>query len=233
MNQCEHAVGRRFSGKPLHVVSGQCLLDLFVRRKRLYEDELCVPFRESLCWGGVCEPVFSVRFNEIRARFLGIGTEEYERKVIGPLAPLFSGNFDPVILWFGEDMFCRINVLALLAYLGQSGFSGKVLLCTVDEHTGETVGAMRNLEPWEYPGFFREIFLERRMPLSLPDFLKEAVEMYLHYEDGSGEIFRYIRNRPPGAAKKELVGELLRAFPRYGLGDTQYEALIDAARGVK
>ena len=42
--------------------------------------------------------------------------------VLNQLEPLFKNKFDTIVLWFGDDMFCQMNMLTILAYLEQSNF---------------------------------------------------------------------------------------------------------------
>lgn len=53
------------------------------------------------------------------------------------LEPVFKNKFDTIVLWFGDDMFCQINMLTILAYLEQCNFEGDVLFCMANEITYE------------------------------------------------------------------------------------------------
>ncbi len=54
--------------------------------------------------------------------------ESYTKKVIDPLKKLFTKEYKCIVLWFGEDMFCQMNLLTILSYLEQSRYEGEGIL---------------------------------------------------------------------------------------------------------
>ena len=52
----------------------------------------------------------------------------------------------------------------------------------------------------------------------------QAMNLYLGYREENGYIIRYIKNN---LNKENLVEELLTRFSQYGLGDLQYQWMIE------
>ncbi|MFX0549771.1 hypothetical protein ACOAKC_10600 [Hathewaya histolytica] len=67
-----------------------------------------------MCWGEADKEIFSTSFIKKRVQSPNITMEDYTRIVLTPLEPLFNEEFDIIVLWFGDDMFCQINMLTNL-----------------------------------------------------------------------------------------------------------------------
>ena len=78
----------------------------------------------------MCEPCYYTSFDEdfIKTRAEGHNSSvESYTKGNDPLKT-FTKEYKCIVLWFGEDMFCQMNLLTLLSYLEQSCYEGKVYL---------------------------------------------------------------------------------------------------------
>ena len=52
---------------------------------------------------------------------------------------LSKNIYSTIYLWFGKDTFCQMNLLALLVYLEQIKYQGKLILNYIDDVTFEQI----------------------------------------------------------------------------------------------
>ena len=82
----------------------------------------CIPFCESMISGKVTEKEpFSQDFISERCKALGVPIDKYRKRFAGQLLKMRAG--DEVHVYFGEDLFCQLNLITLLAYLERIGVS--------------------------------------------------------------------------------------------------------------
>jgi hypothetical protein len=65
-----------------------------------------IPFNEAMCFGNVCEQLFSEKFNKMRAKAHHVTEAQYREITFRPLEVLFNVSFSHIELWFDADMFC-------------------------------------------------------------------------------------------------------------------------------
>ncbi|NVK86361.1 MAG: DUF1835 domain-containing protein [Cytophagia bacterium] len=106
----------------LHILNGDSTLELFKHTN--IQGETFV-WREVLAEGPIDTDFNSDAFwNERKAfmcGFFGIKEEDYDQDVYLPFKAIAKNikNYDEVVLWFEYDLFCQINMMALIHYLGQ------------------------------------------------------------------------------------------------------------------
>ena len=120
-------------GGILHLLNGQAMQAAFGANGLMREGDDYAPFNEAMCSGEATEPIFGEEFNRLRAAGHGV-TPGYranypDAAATAVRAPAHSG----IALWFGDDMFCQMNLLAALAYLHQTGYGGKLFFHMVKE----------------------------------------------------------------------------------------------------
>lgn len=212
----EQLDGKLLKEDRLYVLSGE-------EMKKNFACERAVPFNEAICLGNAAADIFGKEFVSCRVQSLHTTDGEYVKKVLSPLAPLFALP-ESVCFVFGEDMFCKINLLTLAAYLDKIGYTGRaeaVLLKDESDFFGEK-RFLQNVFKDAYAAY-ETLVLQRRMPKKFPVFLSEEDAFrYLDYKNG-GKIAAFIRAH---AGEKDLLFSLLREFSSYGLGDTQYLEMI-------
>lgn len=219
--------GELFECDVLNVLNGQMMYEEFAG-KQLMGDSQYVPFNEAMCVHETAAPVFSDDFIGIRADGHGETREAYHAHVMTPLKPLLDGDFRSVVLWFGEDMFCQMNALTVLAYLEQSGFTGRVFLNSFRED--EFKVDQTELALGCYEEAYRSVLIEHKQPgCSLLPVLHQAVGWYLAMQEADNPVTRYIRSNPQ-LQRDDLLQNLFRAFPMIGYGDTQYWELMERIR---
>ncbi|MDU4959443.1 MAG: AraC family transcriptional regulator [Sporomusaceae bacterium] len=212
----------------LHVLNGMQMLSRFERDSLMRDNQTYVAFNEAMCWGEADTAVFSAAFVEKRVESLKTTAVEYRSRVLGSLKPLLEAKFDIIVLWFGDDMFCQMNMITLLAYLEQSGYKGDVLFCMALETIDDFLADAFEIDAVGYSNIYKTVICRHEMPgQKVMPVTYQAIRMYLNYQTEESPIIKYIRGN---LTKERLVTDLLARFPAYGLGDLQYQAMIDAAR---
>ena len=226
----QEQVGKRSEAKVLHILNGNCMMQDFEKNGRINEKFTYIPFNEAMCWGEADEEIFSTLFVEKRAQSLNTTIEDYRRIVLTPLEPLFNDKFDIIALWFGDDMFCQINMLTVLAFLDQSNFDGDVSFCMALENTNEMLSDAYDINVKGSLEKYKSIVCNNKMTSQkLLPAMYQAVLLYLNYRYKTSEINRYIIQNINKETDK-LIIDLLQTFPQYGLGDLQYKMLINQLR---
>ncbi|ERI91923.1 transcriptional regulator, AraC family [Clostridiales bacterium oral taxon 876 str. F0540] len=226
----QEEISEKYQANVLHILNGSCMMDEFKDNKWISDKFTYIPFNEAMCWGEADEKIFSDSFIEKRVQSLNTTIEHYRSIVLYPLEPLLKDKFDTIVLWFGDDMFCQINMLTILAYLEQCNFEGDVLFCMANEVTDEMlpdayeVDIKGSLQKYKSIVCKKEMTKEKLMPV-----MYQAVSLYLNYRSKNSEINRYIMQNI-NRENSKLITDLLKTFPQYGLGDLQYEMLIKNLR---
>ena len=211
----------------LNILNGQSMYDYF-KEHNLDKNGVYVPFNEAVCVGKVTMDIFSEEFNKCRCDSHHVTMEKYNELTLLPLQLLFKNQFSNLVLWFGDDMFCQINLLTLLAYLDQINYSSKITFNLVDHKFG-----LVNCFEFGVQGY-KEIynqvmingFINQNIDLHI---MQNGIRLYFEYLKEENEITAYIGEH--GDLQTDvLVIELLKTFPKYGLGDTQYIQLIQRYR---
>ncbi|MBY6873379.1 helix-turn-helix transcriptional regulator [Clostridium botulinum] len=224
-------IERNYSLKTLHILNGLCMLDSFQKNDLMSEKAIYIPFNEAMCWGETNEKIFSSEFIEKRAYSLNSTLEEYKKIVIEPLKPLFDEQFDIIVLWFGDDMFCQMNFITILAYLEQIHFDGDVLFCMAQEQTDNMLSDSVEIDIDGYNYIYKTILCDRKKcDAKLLPVTYQAMNLYLCYREKNSDIIRYIKKN---LNKENIVEELLTIFPQYGLGDLQYQWMIEEIKKGK
>lgn len=217
-----------FDGNVLHILNGQSLYDEF-KNNKLMGDSDYAPFNEAMCVHAAAERIFDGEFIRARAAGHHVSEESYIQKVIDPLAPLFHKKHECIVLWFGEDMFCQMNLLTLLAYLEQSGYEGKVFLNSFRED--EFKVSETELRLGSYDAVYKDVLVHHQKPSTeLFPVLYQAIGIYLDLLKDDNAVVKYI-SRHKDVSTPELVQRLFALFPAIGYGDTQYIELIRKTRG--
>jgi hypothetical protein len=211
----------------LNILNGQSMYDHF-KQKHLDENGTYIPFNEAMCVGGVTTDIFSNEFNEYRCEAHHVTMDEYHELTLEPLKIFIKGQFSNIVLWFDDDMFCQINLLTILAYLDQINYSREVNFKLVNREF--KVVHSFELRAQGYDEIYKQIMVNRCIPQNINlSVMKNGVTLYLNYLKEENEITAYIR-KYEHLKGDTLVEELLKMFPQYGLGDTQYADLIEKYR---
>ena len=137
----------------INIVSGDAMAS--------YDKELgfkaCIPFCESMISGKVKEEVpFSPAFISERCKTLSTPIEKYRKRFVNQLLKMRST--DDVHVYFGEDLFCQLNLITLLAYLERIGIS-KVTYHVVFEDEMKETALIENLETAGFSEIYKSVLI--------------------------------------------------------------------------
>lgn len=119
----------------INITAGECLNKILQEK---YPNETFIPFNEAMIKGGYNTKLFSEEFVIERSSIHNVSKEEYENKLALFLDFLNNINkYTEVILWFGDEPFCKKNTEIVILTLKEYRFLGNVTLNIVDEETGE------------------------------------------------------------------------------------------------
>lgn len=145
-----------------------------------------------------------------------------------PLDNLFKKEYKCIVLWFGEDMFCQMNLLTILSHLEQSGYQGKVFLNSFRED--EFKVNQTELKLGRYYSVYKELLVYHTKPsIELVPVMYQAISIYFEMLKEDNEVVKYIKKNKD-ISTKELIQKLFTLFPTIGYGDTQYKELISKIR---
>jgi AraC-like DNA-binding protein len=212
-----------FDKDVLHILNGQLMYEEFKSGKLMGVSDYA-PFNEAMCVNATTDQIFDQEFINIRAAGHHESVEGYIKKVIDPLINLFNKEYKCIVLWFGEDMFCQMNLLTLLSYLEQSGYEGRVFLNSFREDEFRVNQTELNLGP--YYSAYKEVLVRQTKPSSeLIPVMYQAINIYLEMLNEDNAVVKYI-NKHKDLPTKELLKRLFELFPTVGYGDLQYIELI-------
>ena len=179
-----------------------------------------VPFREAMMDGDAVLDIFSDEFISLRASELNVSADEYRANV-----PAGIENYSELVLWFGKDTFCQINLLTLLAYLEQINYSGRVVLNYIDDETFCVLDKDIKVELGLYRKMYEDILISKIMPQSFGVLVPFAIELYFDYHSDNGALARMVREN---SSKDDmaLICLLLENSRDYGLSDIEAQGLI-------
>ena len=105
----------------LHIVNGDSLAS---QMQELNLEGTVIIWRELLCEGPTRKTIDEAFFEQ-RRKFLletyQISEQNYEERFISEIKKLKEFNdYDKVVLWFEFDLFCHLNMLAAINYIGEN-----------------------------------------------------------------------------------------------------------------
>ena len=119
----------------VNITAGECLNRILQDK---YPRERFVPFNEAMNHGTYSAPLFSEEFVRERAVVHGVSEAEYLEKLSGFMEVLkHAGEYDEIVLWFGDEPFCVENRRTVLEALRGFGYRRSILLNIVHEETGD------------------------------------------------------------------------------------------------
>jgi hypothetical protein len=184
-----------------------------------------------MCVGEASTDIFSSHFIKCRCVAHNVTIEQYNQITLKPLQIFFENQFTHVLLWFDADMFCQINLITILAYLDQINYRSNITFNLVDRE-------FKVVDRFEfavqgYHEIYKQVIIDRHMPDNIKlSIMKNGISLYLEYLKEENQIISYIKQHE-GLQNNILVIDLLKTFPEYGLGDTQYMQLIEVYRNQK
>lgn len=216
-------IANQFDQEILNILNGEKMYEEFFTHQLMGQSDY-VPFNEAMCSNDTCSTIFSEEFNDIRASGHQVSLKEYEKITIDSLKPLFEKQYKCMVLWFGDDMFCQMNLLTVLAYLDQVGFKGKVYYHMVKETTYDVEEIEVQIDG--YKKIYEQVLIHHCIPdVQLIPVMYQGINLYLDYLKEVNEITAYIKKNRDKSLD-DLLKHLFHFFPQYGLGDVQYLKII-------
>jgi hypothetical protein len=227
VEQLQNVRRELFDKDVLNVLNGQAMYEEF-KADKLMGDSDFVPFNEAMCVHTTTTQVFDNEFIQTRASGHHESVENYIKKVIAPLDTIFKKDYKYIVLWFGEDMFCQMNLLTILTYLEQSAYKGKVFLNSFREDKFKV--SQTELQLGEYYSVYKDVLINHRKPSNeLLPIMCQAIDIFLDMLKENNEVVKYIsKNKDLSTA--ELVNRLFELFPTIGYGDSQYIEIINKTK---
>ncbi|HDR4424022.1 TPA: helix-turn-helix transcriptional regulator, partial [Bacillus cereus] len=224
VEQLQNRKSELFDKDVLNILNGQMMYEEFKTEKLMGESDYA-PFNEAMCVNVATAQVFNEEFIKTRAEGHNSSVESYTNKVIDPLENLFTKKYKCIVLWFGEDMFCQMNLLTLLSYLEQSSYEGKVYLNSFRED--EFKVNQIELELGDYSSIYNEVLVNhKKTSCKVPPVMYQAIDLYLEMLKEDNIVMKFI-SKNQGFSNQELLTKLFQLFPTIGYGDTQYIELIN------
>ncbi|MBT2281626.1 AraC family transcriptional regulator [Priestia megaterium] len=222
-------MNHRFGFEILNILNGQVMYELFQTHQLMEKGEY-ISFNEAMCSHETSVALFSDKFKSLRALGHKVSIQEYENFTMTPLKPLFEKEYKCIVLWFGDDMFCQINMLTVLAYLEQVAYKGKVFFNMVNEMTYEIETTEIFLN--SYKKVYQQVLIDHQFPnIKVIPSMYQGIRLYMEYIKEDNEIVAYIKENKD-QSQNELLGNLFHSFPQYGLGDVQYLKIIETITKV-
>jgi hypothetical protein len=154
-----------------------------------------------------------------------VSTEAFEEKVVAEFNKMRSfANYDEVVLWFEYDLFCQVNMLALLHWFNQQDRTGtKVSLICVGKEAGyDKLVALGEINPDRFPELF-----ERRRIMGTQEFAfaTDVYEAWCSSDPTDLETYTMLpSNEFPYLAN--AIRSHFRRFPSLQTGLTEIEQKI-------
>lgn len=114
----------------INITCGQIANDYY---SQIY-DEIFVPFNEAMINGVPKEDIFSDEFILERVETHRTTLADYLSKMKSFLDIKNQLNKCEIVCWFGNDDFCQINLLTLLAFLDQIHYTKEITINLINEN---------------------------------------------------------------------------------------------------
>ncbi len=207
----------------LHILNGDSTLHLF-QQSGIPGDAFV--WNEILCEGPVKFEVASQEFWDTRLAYVtevfGPGASNYRQLIEGFSILQHHDKYNEIILWYEYDLFCQVNLMAILSYLNSEGLIHKLaisLICVGEEEGYDRLVGLGQIPVHRYEKLFKE-----RTPLSEPD-LDFATNVWMSYcsEDPNELDFALM----PHPTFKYLSGSMLAHFKRFPNKKTGLSSIED------
>lgn len=207
----------------INIVSGEAMAS--------YDKELgfkaCIPFSESMISGVVTEKEpFSQGFMAERSRVLSVPLDKYRKRFAQQLLKMRST--DEVHVYFGEDLFCQLNLITLLAYLERIGIS-KVTYHVIFEDEMKETALIENVETQGFGEIYRKVLIDRETTGTCLEITNKAIMLYSDYLDNNGALAAFIKANPEDTVL-QLTFKIIKQYAQYGLSDVQCAEVITRVR---
>ena len=215
--------------KQMNITNGQCFNDWFVKTA----GKSAIAFNEAMCSGTIQGKPMDETFIAHRAQVHHVSVSEYREKCADLIKAMdHLDEVDEITLWFGNDMFCQMNLLTLLSMLEERGFQKTVQTVIFDENAPwdeALTQTPKRLELSGYAALYQKVLVERECVSCEDEVMKRAIELYFDVQDENGRLMQLIKKNRT-LSEKELLLLVLEQSKEEGLGDTQILEMIRKVR---
>jgi hypothetical protein len=216
-------------------------------------------WREVLVQGPLFYQVDSELFWDMRAQFMEVAFDvklsEYKKKSLSEFAKLRRFTGDEIVLWFEHDLFCQINLVALLSYILRNKKDCKVSLVCVGDYPGyEKRVGLGQIPTEDYLTLYEERAILEKKDLLVADrawmlfcgkqldnlseiksdrliYLKDALTNARQIFSPPGKLSALEKEilsiaKEEDKTNGEIIGKLLKEHDELGFGDLQYEYIL-------
>lgn len=242
---------------PLHITNGDSLTEIL--RKFAFEGEL-ITWREVLCEGKTTPDVGSESFWKTRFDYFKThyktSKQIFIEKTLKEYRKLCNEKQqDEIVLWFDNDLFCQINMIAVISWLKKfrkgvqvslvspkkqyqffSEMSEEQLRKLYEKRVELTQDDIASADyVWQLYCSDSPIRLENFSSFNSSqfDFLQEAIQTHLSrfpsLHNGLNSVENFVLNESSKRklkSKDELIAMSLKNQKSFGYGDLQYENVI-------
>ena len=195
-----------------------------------------IPFNEAMMSGSATEGPFDEEFICHRAGVHHISKEDYRinmKSFFDVINQLYQ--VDELVLWFGVDAFCQMNLLTIYQVLKQHNYQGVVKTVLFDENEPwDRILYQKSVKTnWEtMTDLYHKVLVERKSSECDDAMMKRAIQLYLDLHDENGRLNQLIRQYPL-MSETELIQVLMEHSKEEGLSDVQALEMIRNVRKVK
>jgi hypothetical protein len=207
--------------KIINITNGDCFNKYISQRLAGF----FIPFKEAMIEGNPLFPLFDDSFCQERTNtHMSSSALEY-RKHMGDFLTVNFNDFDEIVLWFGKDAFCQLNLLTVLAYLKQIDYKGNIYLNTIVDETNTVIKEKEKINLSNYINIYKSVFIDNKPIQTNNYYLEKAIQNYLMLKDDNGTLALLIKENSH-LPKQELFELVLKETRDLGLSDTQVSKLI-------
>lgn len=216
-------------------------------------------WREVLVQGPLFYQVDSELFWDMRAQFMEVAYDvklaEYKKKSLAEFAKLRQFKAGEIVLWFEHDLFCQINLVALLSHILRNKKNCKVSLVCVGDYPGFKMRVgLGQIPTADYVPLYEQRVILDKKDLLLADrawmlfcgkqldklselksdkliYLKRALVSARQLFSPPGELSSLEKEilamaEEEGKTNKHIISQLLAKHNELGFGDLQYEFIL-------
>lgn len=209
--------------KTLHILNGDSTRELI--EKTSLEGAICV-WPDVLSDGPTHLDVGSQEYWKVRTEYMtrafNVSQADFQAKVVSEFEKIQSfAQYEEVVLWFEYDLFCQINMLAILHWFNQQNRDNiKVsLICVGIEEGYDRLVGLGQLPPERFPELFK-----RRRIMGTQDFIfaSDVYEAWCSSDPTDLETYTLLpSNEFPYLA--DALKSHFRRFPSVQTGLTEIE----------
>ena len=213
------------SDTTLHITNGSALTD-YLLKLDISKKENIITWEETLCVGPTVEEVASPEFIKIRQAFFKsfYDLTLSKKDLISDLQKLDDiSNFTEIVLWFEYDLFCHINMVAVISLLEQKGiYLPLYLVCSGRVEGEKGLKALGELNPQQLQAHY-----DNKVKLNVDD-IALAKKVWTIYCGNDHNLLKPLITR---TSSFEYMGICLKAhikrFPdvRSGISTLEYNIL--------